>query len=177
MRRFGLFGLWLVVVASATTVTWQIVSAADNQVSDRPIAPLNVAAPVLTDSTVATTTTTSVTSTTARPTSSTPAPSDSSGSTVTTTSTSDPLTTQSNASPSWQSRSIQTAGGTVIVRYRPGEVEYQSATPAPGFQVEVEEVGPPEVKVEFESESQKFEVEAHWEDDGLDVSTSSSSED
>ena len=65
----------------------------------------------------------------------------------------------------------------MIVRFRPGAVEYQSATPAPGFQVEVDKAGPPEVKVEFESEEQKFEVEAQWKDDGLDVQTSSSSDD
>jgi hypothetical protein len=65
----------------------------------------------------------------------------------------------------------------LTLRYRPGEVTYQSATPAPGFQVEVEKPGPPAVKVEFESESQKVEVEASWEDDGLDVRISGEDDD
>ena len=51
----------------------------------------------------------------------------------------------------------------MLLRYRPGEVAYQSATPAPGFQVEVEKQGPPEVKVEFESESHKVDIEAAWD--------------
>lgn len=63
------------------------------------------------------------------------------------------------------------------LRYRPGEVTYQSATPAPGFQVEVDKPGPPVVKVEFESESTKIEVEAAWEDNGLDVHVSGEDED
>lgn len=165
MRRFTLFFGWLVVVGLATTLTWQIVSAADDRVSERPIAPLNVAAPVITDA--STTTSTTVPST---PTTSMPALSTSTSSTGTTagrstTSTSPPTT----AAVVWQTRTVNTAGGTLTLRYRPGEVTYQSATPAPGYKVEVEKPGPPEVKVEFESESQKVDVEASWEDRGLDV--------
>ena len=173
MRRFTLFFGWLVVVGLATTLTWQIVSAADDRVSERPIAPLNVAAPVITDSSATSTTTTSLptpttssmaaTSTSPPPTASTVAPN--------TTSTSQPTT-----AAVWQTRSVSTAGGTLTLRYRPGEVTYQSATPAPGYQVEVEKPGPPGVKVEFESESQKVEVEASWEDSGLDVHISTENE-
>ena len=173
MRRFGIFGIWLLVVFGATMVTWQIVSAADDQVSDRPVAPLNVAAPALVD-----TTSTTADSTMSSPTTSTATtPPTDATSTPTTTSPAAGPTTPAPPSSSWQSRSIQTSGGTVIVRYRPGEVEYQSATPAPGFQVEVDKAGPPDVKVEFESEEQRFEVEARWNDGGLDVKTSASSED
>lgn len=75
----------------------------------------------------------------------------------------------------WQTRSVNTAGGTVNLRYRPGEVAYQSATPAPGFQVDVEKPGPPEVKVEFESESAKVAIEASW--DGGDIRIDLSTED
>jgi hypothetical protein len=63
------------------------------------------------------------------------------------------------------------------LRYRPGEVSYQSATPAPGFQVDVEKAGPPQVKVEFESESRKVEIEASWSDGDLDVHVSEESHD
>lgn len=65
----------------------------------------------------------------------------------------------------------------MVLRYRPGEVTYQSATPAPGFQVEVDEHGPPEVEVEFESESRKVEVHAAWREGDLDVEVSHSEED
>jgi cytoskeletal protein RodZ len=176
MRRFGIFGIWLVVVVFATTVTWQIVSAADDQVNDRPVAPLNVAAPVLTDTTTSTTLPSSVTTTAGQ---TTPTSSQNTGTSSPTTSAT-AATTPTTSAPSnaqWQSRSVQTGGGTVIIRYRPGEVQYQSATPSPGFQVEVDDAGPPDVKVEFESETQKFEVEARWKDGSLDVKTSTSSED
>lgn len=71
---------------------------------------------------------------------------------------------------------MPTFGGTVNLRYRPGEVIYQSASPAPGFQVDVEKPGPPEVKVEFESEADKVEVEASWQDNGLEVHISNEDE-
>ena len=45
MRTAVLFGGWLVVVILTTALTWQIVGAADAQVSERPASPLNVAAP------------------------------------------------------------------------------------------------------------------------------------
>jgi hypothetical protein len=57
VRRFTLFFGWLVVVGLATTLTWQIVSAADDRVSERPIAPLNVAAPAIADPSTTTSTT------------------------------------------------------------------------------------------------------------------------
>ena len=46
------------------------------------------------------------------------------------------------------------------VQTRRGDVP--DGYPAPGFQVEVGKQGPPEVEVEFESESQKIEVQAAW---------------
>lgn len=177
MRRFGIFGIWLVVVVLATTVTWQIVSAADDQVSDRPVAPLNVAAPVLTDTTLSTTDTTAPSTTLPSTVTTTAAQTTATSSPTTTATTATTPTTSAPSTAQWQSRSVQTGGGTVIIRYRPGEVQYQSATPSPGFQVEVDDAGPPDVKVEFESETQKFEVEARWKDGVLDVKTSTSSED
>lgn len=174
-------GAWLVVVVLATTLTWQIVSAADDRVSDRP-APLNLAAPVITS---LETTTTSVVggsstsfTTTPRgnPTTTTSATTSTSGSRPAPT-TSSSIATTTGTAATWQTELVQTAGGAVTLRYRPGEVVYQSATPAPGFQVEVDHAGPPEVKVEFESESSKIEVRASWRDGALDVDISASGED
>lgn len=56
-----------------------------------------------------------------------------------------------------------------MVRYRPEEVELQAATPVPGFSVEVDESGPPRVRVEFENDLAEVRVEVRWEDDGLDI--------
>lgn len=191
MRRLTLAGGWLVALLLATTVTWQIVSVADDQVSDRPIAPLNVAAPVIADLQTTTTNATATpstavsahgeTSTTATIASSSTTPS-AHGATSTTSSpdTTTPQTTSSaptTAGAAWQTRSVQTVGGTVLLRYRIGEVAYQSAAPAPGYQVEVEKPGPPEVKVEFESQSQKVEIEAAWDDGDLKVSVSGEDDD
>lgn len=173
VKRLTLFSGWLVVVLLATVLTWQIVSAADDQVSERPIAPLNVAAPVIasTGSTTTAPTPPSTTSTTTGSPSSTTVGSTSAtgtaGSATTSSTTTSPPTTVA-----WQTRTVQTAGGTVNLRYRPGEVTYQSATPAPGYHVEAEKQGPPDVKVEFESASEKIELEASWQDDGLDVQVS-----
>lgn len=57
----------------------------------------------------------------------------------------------------------------VVVRYRTGEVELQAATPAPGFSVEVDDAGPPRVRVEFESANADVRVEARWDDGSLDI--------
>ena len=58
----------------------------------------------------------------------------------------------------------------MIVRYRPEEVELQTATPAPGFDVEIDEAGPRRVRVEFESNDSDYRVEAEWKAGALAVS-------
>jgi hypothetical protein len=69
-------------------------------------------------------------------------------------------------------RTINSGGGTVIVRYRPGEVELNAATPLPGFDVEVDDAGPPKVRVEFDGDDSDFRVDAEWRDGALDVEIS-----
>jgi cytoskeletal protein RodZ len=175
VRRLTLVGAWLLVVVVATTLTWQIVSAADDQVSDRAKS-LNVAAPVLSSLTTTTTTTSTSlptqTSTTSASGTSTTIPAD-------TTDTTEPTTTTTTPAPdpAWQTKSVPTSGGTVVVRYRPGEVAYQAASPNKGFHVEVESYGPPEVEVKFESDSLEVEVHAVWRDNRLDVAVSDSGDD
>lgn len=60
----------------------------------------------------------------------------------------------------------------MIIRYRPEEAELQAATPAPGFGVEVDDAGPPRVRVEFENDDADIRVEARWENGDLDVEVS-----
>lgn len=178
VNRFTLFLGWLVVVAVATTLTWQIVSAADERVSDRPIAPLNVSAPVIAAATSTTSDSPTTTTQTNSPPTTLPGPGTTSASPPTTTvSPPPPPTTTTSAPAQWKTRTVQTTGGSVNLRYRPGEVAYQSATPAPGFHFEVEKEGPPEVKVEFESESQRVDIEASWNNDDLDIKVSEEVED
>jgi hypothetical protein len=64
---------------------------------------------------------------------------------------------------------IPTAAGTVTVKVSSGSVSYVSAVPLPGFAVEIDDAGPPRVRVEFESESARVEVRAEWENGQLDV--------
>jgi hypothetical protein len=64
---------------------------------------------------------------------------------------------------------VNSAGGTVIIRHRPGVVELHAATPASGFSVEVDDSGPTRVRVEFESDDADIRVEARWQDGELEV--------
>ena len=59
----------------------------------------------------------------------------------------------------------------MVIRYRTGEVVLGSASPAAGFAADIKKQGPPEVDVEFESESAKFRVRAEWADGALSVET------
>lgn len=176
VKRLSLFAAWLGVLVLATTLAWQIVGAADDRVSDRPLAPLNVAAPVITG--VDTTASTTPAATDPEPSSSTTS---SASTTVPTTSSSTTSTIQATSTTTttvaaWQTRSVETRGGTVVFRYRPGEVIYQTATPAPGYKVDVDKQGPPEAQVEFESEDDKIEIHAGWESGDIDIEISASSD-
>lgn len=175
VRRLSLVGAWLLVVAIATVLTWQIVSAADDQVSDR-AAPLNVAAPVLSSLTSTTTVTSTVPSTvTSTTTESETSSTISAGSTGTTGQTTSTSTTAPDSV--WQTKTVETLGGTVVLRYRQNEVAYQAASPKKGFKVEIDSKGPPEVELKFDSESIEIEVHAAWRDNQLDVEISESGED
>lgn len=170
MSKWSIAGAWVLVAALATTLTWQIVSAADAQVSDRPA--LQVAAPLVgsTSTTLAAgSTSVGAPSTT---TGTSPDPSTSSGQGGAST-TSAPPTTDA----AWASQTIETGGGVVVVRYRNGEVVLGSASPAAGFAAEIQKDGPTEVEVEFESESADYRVRAQWSDGALSVETGSEDED
>lgn len=50
-----------------------------------------------------------------------------------------------------------------MVSYRPEEVVLDAATPAPGFSVEIDKAGPPDVDVEFESDEARIRVRVEWD--------------
>lgn len=167
-------GVWVLVLLITTALTWQIVSLASDQVADAPVAIAPATSTTLDSSTtsthtssttIPTTTTPSATKGGASPTTSTPAGGGTS-----------PSATQPTSSTSsagvWSLRTVTTQGGTVVIRHRPGEVELQAATPAPGFEMEIDDAGPPEVRVEFERGETHVRVEAKWEDTGLDLKVS-----
>lgn len=180
MSRWTLVAGWLLVLVAATTVTWQIVSAADDRVSERPLSPLNVAAPQLVIDTTnpSTTAAVSTTGTLTEPTPTTTEPDANASSTVVTSAPTTSVSTPATSAPSqWESRTVQTKGGSVVLSYHPGEVILQAAAPAPGYQAEVEKKGPPKVHVEFESEAFKVELQAEWRDGDLAIDISEESHD
>jgi hypothetical protein len=119
-------------------------------------------APVNAESPVGSTTT----STPAAP----PPPSTTSTSTPGTTSTTTTAnTTTSTAAVAWQSRTVSSAGGAVTVDYRPGEVVFRAASPAPGYELAIDETEP-EVRVEFENDDlSDYEIRVRWHNGELSV--------
>ena len=166
MNKWAIAGAWVLVAALATGLTWQIVSAADAQVSERP--PLQVAAAPSTSQT-STSVPPSSSSSSSEP-SSTTSPSGTTPSSGTVASTgSTPGSAPPATEAAWSSRTIPTGGGVVVVSYRPEEVLLSSASPAAGFAAEIKKSGPPDVDVEFESESAEYRVRARWANGDLAV--------
>lgn len=164
---------WIVLLALATTLTWQIVSFADSQVSARPVeievSPTSVPGDSTTTS-LAITSTTELAPTTSSPSATTPT---TTGQNTTSTSDNSSTSTTSSAPDAeWNVRTIATAGGTVVVRHRPEEVELQAATPAPGFQMEIDDSGPDRVRVEFENDDTDIRVDVEWKSGNLEVEIS-----
>lgn len=180
MRRMALVGGWFVLVVLTTALTWQIVGAAGDRVSERPSSPLNVAAPQLkgggesVTTTLQTLTTRATTTTSSTPTSTTVP----GATTITTgsssTSTSAPASTTTSTVAGWTVKTTSTNGGTVVIKYRPDEVVLQAASPVAGFRVDVEMSGPPDVEVEFESETLRVEFRARWDKGELAIEVSES---
>lgn len=119
--------------------------------------------PTTTTTTVPTTTTTTsspTTTTTTVPTTSTTVP--------TTTTTTVPTTT-TTAPDAWTQATVNSAGGTVVYRWRTGEVDFVSAVPNPGFAAEVEDTGPDRVRVDFENDDDRVRVDIEWENGAVVV--------
>lgn len=169
MNGWRIGALWLVALVLTTGVTWQIVSLAGGQIGDRPLTVLADENTAVTGSETSTTTTHSPTTSTTSVTSTTTT----SDSTTSTTGTSQPTSPTSSvttaAAAEWSVKTVNTAGGTVVIRFRPGEVELLSAVAAAGYEVEVDDRGPPRVRIEFESASDDIRIEARWRDGLLEI--------
>ncbi len=107
-------------------------------------------------SSTTTTSTTSTTSGPAAPTTTTTAPA------ATTTSAPAPA-----PAPAPQAYSL--VGGRVVVVAEAGQVRLVSASPNPGFSMEVAASGPDEVRVRFDGEDHRSELRARWQGGRLDV--------
>lgn len=158
MISWRMAAAWVAALVAATVLTWQIVGLADSQVGESPVAVAPVLPTTLPETSSAPTTSLVPTPSSTVPTSTT--------STIATGSTS-PSSTAATAE--WSVRTVNSPGGTVVVRHRSGVVELQGATPAPGFGVEIDDDGPDRVRVEFEGEDDDYRVEARWRDGTLVV--------
>lgn len=159
MDTWKLTLIWVAAVLITTALTWQIVSFADSQVSARPVEVVAVESTSSTGDTTATTFSGTTLTTSGSTTSTSP----------TTSSTSPGAPTTDDQ---WSVRTVTSTGGTVVVRHRPEEVELQAATPAPGFDVEIDDAGPDRVRVDFESDDSDVRVEVEWSNGELEVTIS-----
>ena len=175
---------WVLAVIATTAVAWQIVAVADEQVGDAPVSPIEAAPPSTSGDTTTTigdptTTAGSADSTTSTvgttTTSETPGTSGSEGGGTTSTTSPTTSSTPITSEPAWATKTVVSNGGTVVVSYRPGEVRLETAVPLPGFQVEIDKPGPPEVDVEFESSSLRVRIRAEWEEGSLEIDIDESS--
>lgn len=174
MNRFGLVLAWLVVASAATALTWSVLSSADRHVGEAPLTPVmsvgasvpSTAATFGPDETTPPTAPVQSSSTTATAVTPTTAPTTASSVTSTTTTTVPKTTTTAQA---WSKMTVPSGGGVVVVGYTDTQVRLESATPAAGFTMEIEERGPAEVRVDFEGVGTGYEVRVKWEDGQLET--------
>jgi polyisoprenoid-binding protein YceI len=67
-------------------------------------------------------------------------------------------------------------GGLVTISVDDPNVYLVAATPKAGFSVEIDKVGPEEVRVEFESSDRESSFRARWKDGELDIDIDEESE-
>jgi hypothetical protein len=175
VNKWSLLGAWALAAVLATALAWQIVAAADARVSDRPVAPLRVSAPVV--AAADTTTSTSIPATSLE-TTTTSAGATSSTTQASTTTTTGPSTTSTapttTAGAPWSTKTIHTEGGVVSVSYRPNEVSLASAVPAPGYAAQIKKKGPPSVEVKFSGNEEDYDVKVEWSDGELKIESDGS---
>jgi hypothetical protein len=58
---------------------------------------------------------------------------------------------------------LSSAGGSIVVSYRPGEVRLDAAFPASTFLLEDVDEDPKRVQVEFEGDDVTYTLEAKWD--------------
>jgi cytoskeletal protein RodZ len=180
-RRLALVLAWLGATVLAVGVASAAVGTVRNQVTDRPQTtdPFFAAAPVAdaSSTTLGATTTlpaTSATTTTLASTTTTLA-STTLANTVPTTSatttTTRPPTTTTAPPTTPITTTHDLVGGSVTITAASPNVSLVGAVPSSGFTVKVENAGPSEVRVEFDSESWESEFSAKWDDGELKVRT------
>jgi cytoskeletal protein RodZ len=174
MQRLGLVLVWVVATVAVTVLAWRVVLAADAQVSERPITQVVAVPSTATRPTLSVPEQTSTsldldpeapqrssTTTTVEGASTSTTIEGSNSSTSTTTSTS---TTATTAAVAFAVRTIPTEGGSVTVRYRPGEVGLVAVVPVSGWTWELEKEEVADIEGTFRRDDDKVTVRARWVD-------------
>jgi hypothetical protein len=184
MTRFSLIVAWLVATGLATVIAWQVVGAADDQISDAPMTPL---VGVTTSAPATDPTSTDGVSTTAGGTvpddgGSTSSVGSSTGSTTATSSvgSSTTSTTGAGATTTVPTTNVPTTtgvpattsavsdGGTVTVTGTFPRVELVAVVAAPGWSYEVRRNDGERVEVRFENQAgDSIRIRAEWDDGRL----------
>ena len=184
MRRVLLYGLgWLAAATVAVLLAWQGVGRVGTNVTDRHAAPLTAeqarqqleratatatvlepggtpaGGPSGATGTTATTRPRATTASTA-PRSQAPTPS-----TTAVTAPASSATSTSTAPPSGatETRTYNLVGGSATLRFSPSGVTVVLADPKPGFSADVDEGSGGRVRIRFESDSHRSQVEAWWD--------------
>ena len=156
MKRSGLVLLWALATSATTAVAFWAVSAADSEVSQRPLTAVVASPPP-----------TSASTSTSTPISSTTTP-------VLTSSTTTFETPV--GAPEWTRTTLNSEGGSIIVSYRPTEVRLESVAPLAGFSFEIDDQGPERVRVEFHGDNVTHTLRAEWTHEGFETDVDSSGE-
>ncbi len=170
-RGLRLFAAWAAASALVSSAAWQVVGAAEDQVSEKPLSRL-IAIPSPTTSPVPAPLAPASSSSTTTVPDPPPTPPEIVAPTVTT-----PSTTSTTVAPQdepWTTEAVATPAGVVLVSYRPGEVRLEAVTPIPGWSYKVTKAEPDEVEVRFSGRRHAAVVaSARWVNGTLDTEVDS----
>lgn len=170
MNRIGLFAAWIAATGLATLLAWQVVGAADDQISDAPDTPVIAVTIPDVSTTSGSVPSDSAPSTTATSSASTPTTLDQ-GSTTSTigasTSTTAPDTSTSTTGVPATTTAVSD-GGTVTVTGVEPNVELVAVVAVPGWSYQVDSAQGDRVQVTFENGAgDQIRVRCEWENGQL----------
>lgn len=169
MNRIGLLAAWIAATGLATLLAWQVVGAADDQVSDAPGTPV-IAVTTPDGSTTSSTVPSDASSSTTVTSNPSTSPTVDSGSTTSTT-TGTPTTAPRTSTTTSGIPATTTAvsdGGTVTVTGVEPNVELVAVVAVPGWSYRVETAQGDRVQVTFESGAgEEIRVRCEWENGQL----------
>lgn len=174
MNRFGLFAVWVAATAVATLLAWQVVGAADDQISDAPTTPLiALTAPdtptsTAVDSTVDTTTSDSGETSTSTTDATVPGATSTTQPNSTTSTTNPGSTTTATSAGVPATTTAVSDGGTVTVTGVEPNVELVAVVAVPGWSYQVTEDDGTRVDVTFRHTlGNEIRVRIEWNDGRL----------